>query len=215
MMMTSTYYNQSNQMDQMGKIPILQLYMNTRQAVAKKDYVEANKFKNFAYQQREYCEISVKEIPSEVIKMTVGKNGCNFIAKTEKNNIYAIWWDSYANVIEFWGGNEQDINNAKVQILKNIDMNLDLYQNYNGLTIRDLYNQEWMIRNYPELKMINGDIEVLTDLKGKQTFAIDKKEFQDEWDMWNAHAYNYIINYENGMKYDLTYLIGGGNYEYE
>lgn len=214
-MMTSTYSNQSNQMEQMGKIPIGQLYMNARQAVAKKDYGEANKFKNFAYQQYEYCEISVKEFPSEVIKMTVGKNGCNFIAKTEKNNIYAIWWDSFANVIEFWGGSEHDRNNARSQILKNIDINLDLYHNHNGLTIRDLYNQELMMRKHPELKKINGDIEVFTDINGENPITIDEKEFQDEWDMWNAHAYDYNINCENGMKYDLTYLIGGGNYEYE
>ena len=210
--MTSTYYNQSNQMEQMGKIPIDQLYMNTRQAVAKKDYIEVNKFKNFAYQQYEYCEIPVKEFPSEVIKMTVGKNGCNFIAKTEKNNIYAIWWDSYANVIEFWGGSEQNRNNARVQILKNIDINLDLYCNYNGLTIRDLYNQEWMMKKYPELKKINGDVEEFTDINGENPITIDEKEFQDEWDMWNAHTEEVTVK---GIWNDMTHLIGGGNYEYE
>ena len=79
--------------------------------------------------------------------MTVGKNGCNFVSKTEKNGYLSVWWDSYASIIEFWGGPIQGMQNAKVQ-LKSIDLNLDLCVNHNGLTIRDLCNQEFMMKRY-------------------------------------------------------------------
>ena len=199
----------------MGKIPIEQLYMNVRQATHKKNYQEANKFKQMAYQQQEYFEISVKEFPREVIKMTVGKNGCNFISKTEKNDIFAIWWDSYANIIEFWGGPVSNMQNAKVQILKNIDLNLDLYVNYNGLTIRDLYNQEFMMKKYPQLYQMNGDIEVIPDINGKNPLYINRKEFDEEWSMWNSHTYINDFAYDKGYRDDITFKIGGANYHTE
>ena len=74
----------------------------------------------FAIYSNIYSELSILNISDAVIKMTVGREGCNFIKKTETNNLYSIWCNKERNVIEFWGNDPYKRQIAMSQILNNI-----------------------------------------------------------------------------------------------
>mgnify|MGYP001465685959 FL=1 len=75
-----------------------------------------------------YSELSTLNIPNEVISMTVGKEGCNFIKKTEANNLFSIWCNRERNVIEFWGVNPINRQRAMGAILNNLIYNTSKFQ---------------------------------------------------------------------------------------
>lgn len=75
-----------------------------------------------------YSELSIKNIPNEVISMTVGKEGCNFINKTEKNNLFSIWCNKDREVIEFWGMNPVNRQRAMGAILNNLIYNKSKFE---------------------------------------------------------------------------------------
>ena len=83
---------------------------------------------NKAIQFNMYSELDTQEIPNEVIRMTIGYKGCNFIKKTENNNLFSIWFNNERNVIEFWGLNYVQRQKALNQINTNLLNNLKNYK---------------------------------------------------------------------------------------
>jgi|TARA_B100001175_G_C19481704_1_gene627470 polyribonucleotide nucleotidyltransferase len=78
--------------------------------------------------------ISTQNLTTELIKMTVGKDGKFFKELTEENNMCYIWHNITENMIEIWG-NESKHDYIKQQIIEKIQ-EIDLYlksQNRQGI----------------------------------------------------------------------------------
>lgn len=104
---------------------IVNLYQNTRKS---NNYQDKHNCRVIAYNNNWLTQLQVN-YPDDVIKKTIGRKGCNFIKKTEQNNLLSIWYDSNTNVIEFWGNDYNNRFNAMVAIQNNLNRNLHYYNN--------------------------------------------------------------------------------------
>lgn len=115
-MKTNFNFNNNNNIDN----DIVLLYQSARNT---NNYQDLHNLRVLAYNNNWLSQIET-HYPIEVIKKTIGRKGCNFIKKTEQNNLLSIWYDSNSNVIEFWGNDYNNRLNAIFAIQNNLNRNL-------------------------------------------------------------------------------------------
>ena len=179
---------------------IQDLYHRNQMAMEQRNYEEANRIRNFAYENGLYKDINTAGYSKRIILMTIGQKGINFKKITENNNLYSIWYNMEQDIIEFWG-ETSNILKAQKYLLTNIDKNVYLHYNFPGMFISDAYKQRDLINKYN----INIDNSIYYDTKGLQPISISDYEFNQDAEQWYSHTH-----YGDMSKY-----IGGGNYEYE
>lgn len=73
-----------------------------------------------AYELKSFEYLNVSGISNDVIKQTIGRKGCYFIAITERFGLNAIWHNRGYETIEFWG-DPIAIYQAKQEVIKKLE----------------------------------------------------------------------------------------------